>query len=189
MTAAPPTTDDAGAGRARPPGTLLTNVATLAGGLVLFFSVPVRADSSTAALVRSCVIAFLGVALVGWIIVRQVRGSGRRVLSPLQLVMLAEIVACAFSLVYYAMAVHSPDELAGVRTRVDALYFTLSTMSTVGYGDVHAVSQLARGIVCAHLAFNLFFLGVLARLLQRQVVERSRERRGEAAGPSERDIV
>jgi voltage-gated potassium channel len=103
-------------------------------------------------------------------------------------VMLAEIVACAFSLVYYAIAVYDPDQMVGVRTRLDALYFTMSTMSTVGYGDVHAVSQLARGVVVVHLTFNLVFLGVLARLLQRRLGDRVEERRQASAGSSPRDI-
>jgi voltage-gated potassium channel len=177
VTSVPPGPDDPAPGRRRRPGPLLTNAATLAGGLIVFFSVPVRTGSSTPVLLRSCALGFLGVAIVGWVVVRQVRGSGRRDLTPLQLVMLAEIVACAFSLVYYAIAVYDADEIVGVRTRLDALYFTLSTMSTVGYGDVHAASQLARGVVTAHLAFNLVFLGVLARLLQRQIGERTGTRR------------
>ena len=112
--------------------------------------------------------SLVGVVLVAGIIIRQLRGSGRRELTPLQLVVLAEIVACAFSLAYYALAVEG-DHFAGLHTRLDALYFTLATMTTVGYGDVHATSQVARGVVCAQLAFNLVFLGALARLLQRRL--------------------
>jgi hypothetical protein len=188
MTAGAPAPGHRGTGQHRP-GALVTHVATLAGGLVLFFAVPVRSGGSTVVLVRSCVVALVGVVLVGWIVVRQVRGAGRRDLTPLQLLMLAEIVACAFSLVYYAMAVDEANQMVGIETRLDALYFTLSTMSTVGYGDVHAVSQLARGVVCVHLAFNLVFLGVLARLLQRQLVDRADARRRGTTGPSGRDIA
>jgi hypothetical protein len=141
-------------------------VATLAGGLVLFFAMPVRAGTSTVGLVRGSLIALLGVAVVAWVIIRQVRGSGRRELTPLQLVMLAEIVACTFSLAYYSLAVHDPAQFVGIRTRLDALYFTLTTMTTVGYGDIHAAAQLARALVCVQLAFNLVFLALLAHLLR-----------------------
>lgn len=147
---------------------MLTQVATLVGLLVLFFSLPVRVSADTGVLLSSGLIAFLGVVLVAWIVIRQLRGSGRRELAPLQLVMLAEIVACAFSLAYYALATQG-DHFAGMHTRLDALYFTLATMTTVGYGDVSATSQLARGVVCAQLAFNLAFLGALARLLQHRL--------------------
>lgn len=156
------------AGQQPRPGTVLTQVATLVGLLALFFSMPVRADEPTAVLLRTGLVALLGVALVTWIVVRQLRGSGRRELAPLQLVVLAEIVACAFALAYFALATQG-DHFVGIQTRLDALYFTLTTMTTVGYGDIRATTQLARGVVCAQLAFNLVFLGALTRLLQRRM--------------------
>ena len=155
--------------RRRTPGTLLSSAATLLGGLVLFFAVPLRADESTAALVRNGVVAAMGVSLVGWVVVRQVRGSGRRALSLAQLVMLTEIATCAFALIYYSLAVHGSGQLVGVDTRLDALYFTLTTMTTAGYGDVYASGQVARAVVCVHLAFNLVFLGLLALLVRRRL--------------------
>ncbi|WP_460797414.1 potassium channel family protein [Nocardioides pacificus] len=155
-------------GRQSGPGRPLAHAATLVGLLALFFSMPVTAGEPVVVLLRSGSIALLGVVLVAWIVVRQLRGSGRRELGPLQLVMLAEIVACAFALAYYVLATQG-DHVAGVHTRLDALYFTLTTMTTVGYGDVRATSQLARGIVCVQLAFNLAFLGALARLIQHRL--------------------
>lgn len=161
-----------GTGRKRP-GALVTNVAILVGGLLLFFAVPVRGGVSAVPLVRDALLALTGVAVVGWVVVRQVRGSGRRELTPLQLVILVEITACVFALSYYALSVHDHGQFVGIRTRLDALYFTLTTMTTVGYGDVHAAAQLARALVCIHLVFNLVFLGLLARLLRYRLADRT----------------
>lgn len=159
--------------RTKRPGALTTNVATLVGGLVLFFAVPVRGGAPAGALVRDALIALVGMALVAWVVVRQVRGAGRHELSPLQLLMLVELVACIFSLAYYSLAVHDQGQFVGIHTRLDALYFTLTTMTTVGYGDIHAAAQLARALVCVHLAFNLVFLGLLARLLRHRLGDRA----------------
>ena len=52
-----------------------------------------------------------------------------------------------------------PGQVAGLHTKTDALYFTLATLSTVGYGDVHAVGQLARVAVIVQIVFDLSFLG------------------------------
>ena len=148
---------------------LLTGIVTLAGGLVLFFAMPVSSGGSSWALVRDTLLALVGVTVVGYVVVRQARGSGWRELSPLQLVMLAEVVVCLFSLTYYSLSVHDGTQFVGLHTRLDALYFTLTTTTTVGFGDVHAAAQLARGLVCIQLAFNLVFLGLLARLLRHRL--------------------
>ena len=52
-----------------------------------------------------------------------------------------------------------PGQVADLHTKTDALYFTVATLSTVGYGDVHAVGQLARVAVIVQIVFDLSFLG------------------------------
>ena len=48
------------------------------------------------------------------------------------------------SLVYLGLGLQ-PGQFAGLHTRVDALYFTMSTIATVGFGDVHATGQVVAG--------------------------------------------
>ena len=61
------------------------------------------------------------------------------------------------------------DQIDGLETRTDALYFTLSTMATVGFGDVHAVGQLARVTVSFMIVFNIVVVAALAREATRRV--------------------
>jgi voltage-gated potassium channel len=63
-----------------------------------------------------------------------------------------------FAEAYYLLA-RMPGQVADSRTKTDALYFTITTLSTVGYGDVHAVGQLARVAVIVQIIFDLSFLG------------------------------
>jgi voltage-gated potassium channel len=63
-----------------------------------------------------------------------------------------------FAETFYLLA-RMPGQVAELRTKTDALYFTLTTLSTVGYGDVHAVGQLARVAVIVQIVFDLSFLG------------------------------
>ena len=76
-----------------------------------------------------------------------------------------------FAPVYLGLARHHPGSIESLRTKTDALYFSLSITSTVGFGDVHAVSQDARAVVAVHMAFNIGFLGGAVAVL------RSRARR------------
>lgn len=52
-----------------------------------------------------------------------------------------------------------PGEFSDLHTKIDSLYFSVSTLATVGFGDVHAAGQLARAAVTLEMLFNLVFLG------------------------------
>jgi hypothetical protein len=52
-----------------------------------------------------------------------------------------------------------PGEFSDLHTKIDSLYFSVSTLATVGFGDVHAAGQLARAAVTLQMLFNLVFLG------------------------------
>jgi voltage-gated potassium channel len=70
-----------------------------------------------------------------------------------------------FALVYAAIAYYHPDQFVGLETRTDALYFSVTIVSTVGFGDIHAEGTSARLLVTAHMLFNLIYLGTALRVL------------------------
>jgi voltage-gated potassium channel len=138
------------------------------GLLVAYFAVPVETDAPTWRLALGVLLTAVAVFLAGLIIIRQVRfqvsGVGR-VVRIQGLLLLLEIVIVAFATAYYMLAESTSHQMAGVDTRLDSLYFTIVTMATVGYGDVHAVGQFARGLVTVQIVFNLIFVGALTSLL------------------------
>ena len=86
------------------------------------------------------------------------------------------VVVVAFSLGFYLMALQRPGEIAGLHTRVDALYFTMSTLTTVGFGDVHATGQTARVLVLVQMVFNIVFVTTAAALLSSRIRSVAAER-------------
>jgi len=80
------------------------------------------------------------------------------------LVLLLTILMTGFAAVYYGMN-HAHDQFRGIDTRIDALYFTVTTLSTVGYGDITAVTQTGRVAVTVQMLFDLAFLGIAVRVL------------------------
>jgi voltage-gated potassium channel len=58
-----------------------------------------------------------------------------------------------------------PGQFAELHDKTDALYFSVSTLATVGFGDVHPVGQLARGAVTLQIVFNLVFLGAAVSVI------------------------
>jgi voltage-gated potassium channel len=145
------------------------------GLLVVFYAVPVTGLTLSGRTVVSVLLTLLGVACLGWAITGQVR---RQLVAAADanmqgLVMLLELVAVVFALGYYVLALSTPGQVDGLETRTDALYFTLSTVATVGYGDVHAVGQLARGLVIVQIVFNAVFVAALVTALRSRVRSRT----------------
>ena len=70
-----------------------------------------------------------------------------------------------FASAYFTMAGTSPANFSTHSlTRTDALYFTVTTFSTVGFGDITAVSQTARLVVTAQMLLDLLALGLGIRV-------------------------
>lgn len=149
--------------------------------LAIYYAVPERVFSSAVAAALSMVILVGGGALLAWQIAGQVRRQlteGDSEAVQLQSVLLlAYLGVIVFALGYFFLARSVDDQFADLRTKTDALYFTVSTLGTVGFGDVHATGQAARAIVTAQIVFNLVFLGSLARFLTGQLQQRAAARR------------
>ncbi|MFI6106925.1 potassium channel family protein [Streptomyces sp. NPDC051310] len=83
---------------------------------------------------------------------------------------------------YLALARH-PGEFSGLRTRVDALYFTVVTLATVGYGDITPRGQTARVVVMLQIVYSFVFLTAAATALSRRLRALVVTRRGRGEGP------
>jgi voltage-gated potassium channel len=65
-----------------------------------------------------------------------------------------------FASVYYVMERASPGSFSQSLTRTDSLYFAVTVFSTVGFGDITAVSQSARLLVTVQMILDLLALGL-----------------------------
>ncbi|MBL3665173.1 two pore domain potassium channel family protein [Streptomyces sp. M2CJ-2] len=73
-----------------------------------------------------------------------------------------------FATAYQALA-RQPGEMIGLSTRLDALYFTLVTLATVGYGDITPHGQTARLVAMLQILYTFIFLTAAATALSRQL--------------------
>lgn len=87
--------------------------------------------------------------------------------------------------VYLSLQARFPGQVPGVVTHVDALYFTVTVVTTVGFGDIVPVGQAAKAVVTTQMVFTLVVLGALIRLaanVGREERERRRRVRSESGG-------
>jgi voltage-gated potassium channel len=139
--------------------------------LVLYFVFPVDADRAPVGVLAGILLSVAALVTVVVIVASEARGAVSR-MSGWHLVLVLEVVLVVFSFVYYLLADKDPAQFVGLATRLDALYFATTTTATVGFGDVHADGQFARGVVTAHMIFNIIFIAAVVNLAKERMTER-----------------
>jgi peptidoglycan/LPS O-acetylase OafA/YrhL len=87
-----------------------------------------------------------------------------------------------FATTYVGLSQQS-GEFNGLHTKVDAIYFTVVTMATVGYGDITPTGQTARVVVVLQIVYTLVFVTSGATAIGQQLRGRVADRgRARAAG-------
>jgi hypothetical protein len=82
-----------------------------------------------------------------------------------QLLTALYVLVLGFALLYAVTATVAPEQFAGLANRSDALYFSVTTTATVGFGDIHAVGTPGRLMVTVQMLFNLIYIGTALRIL------------------------
>lgn len=134
-----------------------------------YYLLPLRVDiGSGPFLLRASVslAAFVGLAVA---LRRQYRRSRSQL--PVQYVRIQWLLTTlyllilSFSLTYAVVAFAARDQFVGIANRTDALYFAVTVMGTVGFGDIHAAGTFARILVTVQMLFNLVYLGTALRVI------------------------
>ncbi|MGH3331974.1 MAG: ion channel [Nocardioidaceae bacterium] len=134
-----------------------------------YYMLPLRlAGEGPVGIVRAFA-SLLAFALLGWVFRLHLRWSRRtqhRVYLRIQwLLSVLYLLVLTFALVYVIVATRHPASFVGVDDRTAALYFSVTVMATVGFGDVHAADTLGQVLVTIQMVFNLVYLGTALRLL------------------------
>lgn len=149
---------------------MLINLVATVGAVVVctavYYALPIGEFGRTGTI--GAIVAFgAGLLVISSLVLVEVyRFRGDRGHSIVGVVAALYLAVLFFAAVYFVLARYEPDAIASLRTRTDALYFSLSITSTVGFGDVHAISQLARAVAAFHMAFNIGFLGMAVAALR-----------------------
>jgi voltage-gated potassium channel len=75
------------------------------------------------------------------------------------------VMVLVFAVTYNAIALSAPEQFHGLETPTDALYFTVTVIATVGFGDITAVGTGARVAVTVQMLVNLVYVGTALRAL------------------------
>ena len=146
-------------------GPWVTTAALAALPFAAFYALPLDRSWLIAALVGPVVVAaLLPVAIRRS---RRILNSTRPLVDTARtLILLLTMIVLAFASTYDACSeTHSPGEVRGLETKTDAVYFTVTILSTVGFGDIYPAGQTARAVATLHMVSNLVLVAVSVRLV------------------------
>ncbi len=103
-------------------------------------------------------------AIIGWELYRTLNDPFPEVRAATSLLVLVTAIVILFALAYAGISDANPDAFTQPLGKSDAVYFTVTTLSTTGFGDITAVSEPARWLVTTQMLFDLVLLVGLARV-------------------------
>jgi hypothetical protein len=151
---------------ARPSSILLRPLTATALALVGYALIPVRPGPATTAAI---VTGTLGIVVFVWVVGRQARQimrSPRPMLTAIgALALLSTLFVLCFSLTYVALSASDPAAFSQPIDKIAGIYFAMTVLTTVGFGDIVAATSLARLTVVAQMIADIVLLAAVAKLL------------------------
>lgn len=132
--------------------------------LLVFFLAPLDRNPTLGA-----AMSLLSLAALVPIVVRRIgriQVTDRPVQEAIRAIaLIVTVLVIGFATAYVVIAEHTDGQFDDIRTRIDALYFTVTTLVTVGFGDIAPTGQAARALVTVNMVVNVLVLGLFLRLV------------------------
>jgi len=157
------------------------------GLLVLYFVLPLESDTGVK-LVINVIVAMAVVGVVSvlniWSVVRSPYPRLRAVDAAATVVPLLVVLISA---TYVEIEAGSPQAFSEPLSKSDGLYFTITVLSTVGFGDITPVATPARIVTMVQMLGDLVLFGLFARFLANAMTEGLRRRAADR--PADEDLA
>jgi hypothetical protein len=165
--------------REQPGATRVVARSLITGALVVVLYAVLPADQAQST--SSLVVLAVGLVLLGLLVgirVWQIQRDDRPQLRAAEgLALVVPLFVALFAWAYLLLSQAEPAAFSEPLNRIDAAYFTLSILSTVGFGDISAQNDLARLLVSAQIVLTFTLLAGVVRLILQ--TGRARESRGD----------
>ena len=154
--------------------------------LLIYTVLPSERTTTTDALGR-LVAALVFAALVIALQVHAIRSANHPILRAIEAAINA---LCAFIIVfalfYLGLSQSNPASFSEPLNHISAFYFTVTTLATVGFGDISARSDVARLAVTVQMLLDLAIIAIIVRVFS-SVARASRTRSEDMARRSSSD--
>ncbi len=152
-------------GGASPTRAVMRSLVTAALVVVLYAVLPVEGADTASSVVVLAVGLLVLVVLVAVRVRQIVQDTQPRLRAAEGLALVVPLFVAVFAWAYLLMSQADPESFSEPLTRVGAAYFTLSVLSTVGFGDISAQNDVSRLLVSAQIVLTFTVLAAVVRLI------------------------
>jgi voltage-gated potassium channel len=136
------------------------------GAMVAFYVMAPLDQRPAGAVAVRLLLELIALVLV---LVWQIRSVGRSphpVLRGVEaLAVSVPLLVLTFAATYIVVDHNSPGSFTEALSRLDAAYFAVTVLATVGFGDIAPVTEVARSLVMSQMLVDLAFVGLVAKVL------------------------
>lgn len=165
---------------------LLRIIVAISALLLVYFEMPLQSGDD---LTFGMFAVVVGLAAFGVIFLRQVRRIRNAEYPMLRAVEAVALVGCLFVVVvasiHYSLWLEDPTSYTEALSRLDALYFTVTTLATVGFGDITPTTAVTRSVTTVQMVLGVALLGAGVRVLIGVASRATEERRKTVIPPAE----
>jgi Ion channel len=156
--------------KARPSRRIIVRAVLLAAGstvalVAIYYLLPLNRSSTWVAVTMLAIGLVVLIGLVAfqvrWIL--RSRYPGLRAVEALATSI--PLFLLLFASTYVVMAAISAGNFSEPLTRTDALYFTVTVFSTVGFGDITAKTEAARLVVTGQMIVDLVAIALVVKVI------------------------
>jgi hypothetical protein len=131
---------------------------------IVYALVPVNSVTTVETVLRLVAGLVLVTAVIGWEVRAILTASYPRVRAIEAMVTAVALVIIVFALLYLGLAQAHPANFTQPLDRVSAIYFTVTILATVGFGDIAAHTDPARVVVTIQMVLDLALLAVIVHV-------------------------
>ena len=158
---------------------VLRAVAAVAVVVTAYYLLPFDRSSGGAAVTWLVIGLLLLIGLIAFQVLMIIRSRFPNLRAIEALAVSLSLLLVLFAGAYVALATRSAGNFGEHLTHTDALYFTVTVFSTVGFGDITAKTETARLVVTGQMITDLVVLGVGIKIILGAVTRGQRRQQQE----------